>query len=108
MGEEADWLLNGMYVDRALLRNKLGYDLFRELSGGAEWAPETAYVELTYQGEYFGLYALAERVDRSGGRLDIPADDGTGSSFVVKGDESGIASTVQYASWGVVYPSVPT
>lgn len=107
MGEEADWLLNGMWIDRALMRNKLAFDLFRELTDGREWAPESAYVELTTNGSYAGLYALTERIDRDGSRLDLPADDGTGTSFIVKGDESGIFSTSQYAHWGYVYPSSP-
>ncbi|MFN7147490.1 MAG: CotH kinase family protein, partial [Myxococcota bacterium] len=108
MGEEADWLLNGMWIDRALLRNKLAYDLFRELSDDAQWAPETVYVELTLDGAYHGVYALVERVDRGDGRLDTPADDGTGASFVVKGAEAGIASSVQYAAWEIVYPPIVT
>ena len=32
MGAEADWILNGMYIDRALFRNKLCFDLHRSLS----------------------------------------------------------------------------
>ncbi|MDP2314280.1 MAG: CotH kinase family protein, partial [Pseudomonadota bacterium] len=108
MGEEADWLLNGMWIDRALLRNKLAYDLYRELTDEREWAPESVYVELTHNGAYAGLYALVERVDRGDGRLDLPADDGTGATFIVKGDETGIVSNVQYAHWAIVYPSVAT
>jgi hypothetical protein len=78
------------------------------LSDGTEWAPETAYVELTLNGRYHGLYALVERVDRGDGRLDLPADDGTGASFIVKGSEEGIPSTLQYASWERLYPTVTT
>jgi hypothetical protein len=106
MGAESDWLLNGMYVDRALFRNKLAYDLYRELSDGHDWAPESAYVELTANGAYAGLFALVERVDRSDGRLDLPADDGTGRTFIVKADEAGIPSTEQYGSWNIIYPPV--
>jgi len=108
MGKEADWLLNGMYVDRALLRNKLAYDLYRDLTDDREWAPESAYVELTLNGDYVGLYALVERIDRAGGRASVPQDDGTGAAFIVKGAEAGIPSTVQYAWWEVVYPTAPS
>ncbi len=108
MGEEADWLLNGMWIDRALMRNKLAYDLHRELTDGRDWAPESVYVELTWNGSYYGVYALVERIDRADGRLDIPPDDGTGASFIVKGAEAGIPSTVQYAHWERTYPTVTT
>ncbi len=108
MGAEADWLLNGMWIDRALLRNKLAYDLVRALTDGREWAPESVYVELTYNAAYYGVFALVERVERDAARLDIPRDDGTGASFIVKADEAGIPTTVQYAHWSILYPSVPT
>jgi hypothetical protein len=107
MGEEADWLLNGMWIDRALMRNKLAFDLFRALTDGREWAPESAYVELTTNGAYAGLYALTERIDRDASRLDLPLDDGSGTSFIVKGDEAGIYTPIQYAHWGFVYPNAP-
>ena len=108
MGSEADWLLNGMWIDRALLRNKIAYDLFRDLTADHDWAPESRYVEVTYNGSYYGLFALVERIDRDGGRVDIPEDDGTGSSFLVKADEVGIVSSVQYGLWSVLYPTSPT
>lgn len=108
LGKEADWLLNGMYVDRALLRNKLAYDLYRDLTADREWAPESRYFELTLNGDYVGLYALCERVDRGSGRASVPADDGSGAAFIVKGAEAGIPSTVQYAWWEVFYPTAPS
>ncbi|MDP2309431.1 MAG: CotH kinase family protein [Pseudomonadota bacterium] len=104
-GEEADWLLNGMYVDRALLRNKLAYDLYRDLTDDHDWAPESEYVEVTYQGEYIGLFTLVERIDRADDRTPVPADDGTGAAFIVKASEAGIPSSLQYGLWEVVYPS---
>lgn len=102
MGEEADWLLNGMYLDRALFRNKLAYDLFRDMG---DFAPASVYVELTLNGAYAGVYLLNERIDHR--RVGQPDDDGTGSAFVLRADESGIPSTVQYAAWAAVYPEPP-
>lgn len=108
LGEEADWLLNGMYVDRALLRNRLAFDLFRELGGAADWAPRTAYVEATVNGDAQGVFLLTERVERGGDRLDYAADAGDGARFVVKADEVGTPSTLQYALWATVEPAAPT
>ncbi len=104
MGEEADWLLNGMYVDRALLRNKIAYDLFRDLTHDHDWAPESVYVEVVLGGDYLGLFTLVERIDRADGRTPVAPDDGTGAGFIVKAAEAGIPSTLQYGLWEVVYP----
>lgn len=101
MGEDADWLLNGMYIDRALFRNKLAYDLFRDMGHAAA---ESAYTELWLNGAYWGVYLLTERIERGKIRVDMPADDGQGTSFIVKASESGIASTLQYGSWEILYP----
>ena len=101
MGADADWVLNGMYLDRSLLRNRLAFDLFRAFG---DWAPASDYVELTLDGSYLGLYSLCERIEPGKHRLDLPKDDGSGSSFIVRADESGYPSAVQYAAWGLVYP----
>ena len=106
LGADGDWLLNGMYIDRAMFRNKIAYDVFRELGGA--YAPETTYVELTLNGDFQGLYLLTERVEGSGARIDMPRDEGSGDFFVVKGDETGVHSALQYASWGYVDPADPT
>jgi hypothetical protein len=103
MGADADWVLNGMFIDRALLRNRLAYDLYRAMG---HVAPDSAYAELTLNGDYLGVFHLCERIERGAERVDIPPDDGTGSSFIVKGSDVGYASTVQYNPWEGVYPKV--
>ncbi len=108
MGSEGDWVLNGMWIDRAMFRNKLAFDVFRELGGGNDWAPESVYVELTIDGDYVGLYLLNETVDRDRSRLDIAEDDGTGQSFIVAASEDGIYSNVQYGRWEIDYPTEVT
>lgn len=105
LGAESDWILNGMYIDRALFRNRLCWEMYRELTLEREWAPDSMYVELTWQGEYFGVYLLEERVDHASGRVPVPDDDGTGKNFIVRADETGIPSALQYGRWAVVYPA---
>jgi hypothetical protein len=94
-----DWLLNGMYIDRALFRNALAYDLFRALGGVA---PQHRYVELTLNGDWVGAYSLVSRLDAA--RVGL-GDDG---EWLVKASEEGIPSILQYGTWEVLHgdPSV--
>ena len=102
MGADADWLLNGAWLDRALLRNKLGYDLDRAMGGVA---PDSRFAELTLDGAPLGVYLLVERLEHGKKRVDLPDDDGSGDSFIVKGSQEGIPSMVQANRWEVVYPA---
>lgn len=104
MGADGDWLVGMSYLDRALLRNKLGYDLFRAMGGQAA---DTRYAEFTLNGDTQGVVLITERMERGKTRVAMPADDGTGNVFLVKGAEEGIASTVQHAHWEVIYPKQP-
>lgn len=117
MGRESDWVLNGNYYDRSLIRNPLAYDLFRaagqvgsaKAAGQVRYAAEHRYCDLSLDGEWLGIYSLMERVKRDDDRLDIAADDGTGQSFILKLAESDYlhANNLGYGGWKVVYPSVP-
>ena len=93
MPENADWTLNGDFIDRSLLRNPLAMRLWRDLG---RWAPRQAFVELylwtpddaasrsdsyyyevkhaplSYQQHYHGVYALRENIKRSKGRMGLP------------------------------------
>lgn len=59
------YLANG-YIDIALLRNKLSYDLFKAMSGpGApRYAPDIEWMEVFINGRYQGVYEAGTRVDR--------------------------------------------
>ena len=105
MGRDDDWVLNGMWIDRAMIRNKLAYDLFNELTAAPDWAPDSAYAELWLDGEFQGLYLLTEPVNHDASRIDFADDDGTGARFIVAADEEeGFTSNVQYAKWRIDYP----
>ena len=109
MGGESDWVLNGMYYDRALFRNALAYDLFRAMDP-RRYAAETRYCDLVLDGEWLGLFLLTEQVKRDDDRVDIPVDDGSGNSFVLKLDDSGgiAENTLGHGVWSAVSPSSPT
>ncbi len=110
MGADADWVLNGAYIDRALIRNHLAYRLFAELGGAERYAPESRACTLEYNGSPFGVYFLVERVKADDDRVDIP-EDADGASFVVKlDDEAGLLdnSSIGYGTWQLVSPPSPT
>ncbi|HET6146631.1 MAG TPA: CotH kinase family protein [Polyangia bacterium] len=89
MGPDADWVLDGSWVDRSFVRGALIFDSFRALGAG-RWAPEGRFCTLNLDGQPQGIYRLVEKIERGPSRLDIAADDGTGTSFVVKQDEQGV------------------
>ena len=68
MGKNSEWVLNGPYLDKTLIRNKLMYDLARELNG---WAPDSCFVELFVDGAYQGVYLAVEPVTNGDSRLRL-------------------------------------
>ena len=69
MGKAKEWCLLADYTDLSGLRNKLVYDLASRM--GFAWTPSCEYVELWLNGEYAGLYLLAEKITVSKRRVDI-------------------------------------
>ena len=75
---ESDWILSGRYqFDRALMRNDLIYELSRQ---AGEYATRTKFVEvlhnvgggsLSYNGDYFGVYSLMEKIKRDDSRVPV-------------------------------------
>ena len=65
MTSRAHWILNAAYIDRSLMRHKLGYDLFRSLArpGQPRHAAASRFVEVHLNEEYQGVYLLMEHVD---------------------------------------------
>ncbi|MBM4367188.1 MAG: CotH kinase family protein [Deltaproteobacteria bacterium] len=106
MGDESDWILNGQWFDRSLVRNKLGFDLFQSLGGKERYAPELRYCELELDGQYNGVYTLGERIKRDPDRVDV-SESATGDSFVLKQDDANCFhdNTTTHGCWKLVYPS---
>lgn len=106
MGQESDWVLDGAWADRSFMRNRLSYTLFRDM-GPTRWAPRARYCELTLNQKYQGIYVLLEKIKRDDDRVDLPDDDGTGSTFLVKQDDNGtLRLTIGVGSkWRIVYPN---
>eukprot|EP01113_Clastostelium_recurvatum_P032096 TRINITY_DN4077_c0_g1_i1.p1 TRINITY_DN4077_c0_g1~~TRINITY_DN4077_c0_g1_i1.p1 ORF type:complete len:563 (-),score=135.37 TRINITY_DN4077_c0_g1_i1:76-1572(-) len=83
---DSKWILYGSSADGSLLRNKLGFDLFRRMG---HWSSDTRYVELfllpsrlgrvnadhpmesMYPMHYQGVYILEEKISRGKHRVNV-------------------------------------
>jgi len=73
MKKNRNWALLADYLDRSLLRNKLAYSLGNTaaFTDGLKWTPSGQHVEVVLNGEYVGVYLLAEDIRIDPARLDI-------------------------------------
>ena len=81
---EEDWVLYGPWMDRSLIRNVFGYELW---GATGRYTTRTRFCEVYLQDDpaksfaegYVGLYVLTEKIKRDGDRVDIakldPEDD---------------------------------
>ncbi|MEM9886630.1 MAG: CotH kinase family protein [Bacteroidota bacterium] len=66
--EEEDWVLQGPYADKTLMRNVLIYELSNQIG---MYAARTQFVELAINDNYLGVYAFMEKLKRDNDRIDI-------------------------------------
>lgn len=100
LGQESDWILDGSWVDRSLVRNQLAADLYRSLE---RWAPRGRFCRLSLDGAPRGIYRLVERVKRDRQRLALAKDE----SFLIKqGDHGWITWEISelQTNYRLIYP----
>lgn len=88
MGSNSEWVLNGPFLDKTLMRNRIVYQLGREIF---PWAPDTKYTEVFLDGIYQGVYLATEPVTNGESRLRL-SEFGLLSgetSYIVKRDRVG-------------------
>ena len=73
MGGATRWILLANAADATNIRNKLSYDLARDV--GLAHTPECKWVDLYLNGEYAGLYVLSERNEVHEERVAIGMED---------------------------------
>ncbi len=106
--EENDWILNGPYSDKSLIRNVLIYRLARDLGN---YASRTRFCELVLNGDYRGVYILMEKIKRDKHRVniaklkpdEISGDDLTGG-YIVKIDK---LAGENVGGWHSIFPPYP-
>lgn len=65
---EEDWILNGPYSDKTLIRNALMFELSNQMG---RYASRVKLVELYINDAYQGMYAFMEKLKRDVNRIDI-------------------------------------
>jgi hypothetical protein len=73
MASSARWVIQANWEDKTLMRNHLGHHLSAKI--GLEPYCDVRYVDLWFNGEYWGAYYLMERVDVEENRVNIPTFD---------------------------------
>jgi len=76
MPEEEDWILQGPYDDKTLMRNYFAYNLSNQIG---MYAVRTKFVEVflnstgsdTLEDQYNGVYVFMEKIKRDSNRVDI-------------------------------------
>lgn len=74
MDEHQDWVLHGPFIDKTLIRNYMWYNIAGEIM---DYAPNVRFCEVMLNGEYRGVYVLAETITagENGTRLNLTVDE---------------------------------
>lgn len=73
MTADSDWVLNGPYLDKTLIRNYICYNLSGEIM---DYSPNVRFCELYLNGAYQGLYLLLEKIGyNDNGRVHMTETD---------------------------------
>lgn len=118
MPKENDWVFNGPYMDKSLMRNVLAYNLGNKMG---QWAPRTRFFEMYLNNVYKGVYVLIEKIKNDKNRLnlaeinpqDTVGDELTGG-YILKidrpdpGDVEGLGYWFSpYRAWTRIQQQVP-
>ena len=87
---EEDWVLQGPFSDKTLIRNHLIYQLSRDIG---RYAARTRFVELEINGDYRGVYVLMEKIKRDDVRVALPDGAALLKRDWVEGGEKFIQTT---------------
>lgn len=74
MPSSKNWALLAEYADKTLLRNTTGMELSR--IAGFSWTPAMRHVEVYLNGEYLGVYTLAEHKEVASHKVNIDIEAG--------------------------------
>ena len=99
--KDKDWVLYAAAADPSIMRNRLMFDTFRDMTGG--WSVNSMYVELVINGEYKGVYVLMDKITANKDRVNVSwkqdkEGNTTQEGFIVKFDKTDIADRYENTS----------
>ena len=68
--KQRSYILNANYIDKSMMHHKICFDLFREMNPLKNLAAECAYVTVSLNGSYNGLYVLMQKLNAGSLGLD--------------------------------------
>lgn len=83
MDKEEEWILNGPYLDKTLMRNYMMMNISGEIM---DYAPEVRFCELFIDGEYRGVYLLMESISRSRVEVGKAMKEKTETPYIIRLD----------------------
>jgi hypothetical protein len=110
---ESDWILQGMYADKSLMRNVLAYQWSNEMG---QWAAHTRFIELflntdgsdVTMADYIGVYVFMEKIKIGPSRVDITplqpsdyAEPEVSGGYIIAKDKTDGPDQVFYTSRGL-------
>ncbi len=80
MSADRDWVLVSNYADPSLIRNHISSDIAKRLDG-LDFTPTHVSVDLYINGEYRGVYAIAQKIEEATSKVDLgtPITDENGN-----------------------------
>jgi len=97
MSADRDWLLQAEYTDKSLMRT--AYMCALSNAVGMPYTISYRHIEVTLNGEYLGVYLIAEQVEKANDRVNI-ADDG----FIIENDNYWYDEPLNFNSaWNLRY-----
>jgi hypothetical protein len=72
MDKHKSWVLLANYSDKTLLRTEFAFYLGKNVFNKLSWTPDVKSIDLFINGEYAGVYQLAEQIKIDSCRVDIP------------------------------------
>lgn len=99
--KDKDWVLYAAAADPSIMRNRLMFDTFRDMTGG--WSVNSMYVELVVNGEYKGVYVLMDKITANENRVNVAWKQDingktTQEGFIVKFDKTDIVDRYENTS----------
>ncbi len=85
-----NWVLLALYKDASMLRDAVALKMFKALFGNTYYASDCCLVEVEVNGEYLGVYLLAEQQETKKNRINITEADknytGTDIGYLIEFD----------------------